>query len=347
MATNSNKIDIASHTRNTGTARNGTWTVALTNGANINYTTVWWKTTWNVWWKDYTDAREAVNAAKLLNAESAPAINYKKGNFVDPAVQQAALNWENVAEKFWNAAVKALDQYNKTYNNVTDEDGNKVETATTDELTGNRSIKRQAKSTSTDNKWNFTSDYWDGSTSTTDVYWNTKVNKDYVDNNIEARRQAESAAQSAQTDYAPETNAYTSSDMSQLNDNISWEYQDLADDQDAQNEKMVAEILQDENKAASVTTLADELGVTDLDSDAADYDDVDTIINQSSYTSRVIDDQPFDWWESREEPDYWEASRMWEQPAIYDKEIEEHEEKKEWPLTNKKDRDTTRIGRHW
>ena len=354
MATNSNKIDIASHTRNTGNAKNGTWTVALTNGANINYTTVGWKTTWNVGWKDYTDAKAAVNAAKLLDATSAPAVNHAKGNFVDPSVLQDQLKnqqwWSNtnIADKWWNSAVKALDQYNKTYNNVTDEAGNKVETATTNKLTGSQNVTRNAKSTSTDEKWNFTSDYWDGSTTTTDVYWKTKANKNFADTIEEARKQKaeeEAKAQASQEQYDPTETAYNSEDVTQLNDNLTDEYDTSVTDQ--QNEDLLAEALADEKTADAANTLVSELVSENLESDAADYDDVDTIVSKNTYTSRVIDDQPFDWWESREEPDYWEASRMWEQPVIYEKEIEEQEEKEKGPLTNKKDRDTTRIGRHW
>ena len=344
------KVDIASHTRNTGNAKNGTWTVSLTNGANINYTTVGWKTTWNVWWVDYTDAKAAVNAAKTMNAETAPAVNHAKGNFVDPSVLQDQLKnqqWgnENIANKWWNSAVEALDTYNKTYNNVTDESGNKVETATTDKLTGTPKVNQEATSTSTDEKWSFVSDYWDWSQSTTDVYWNTKVNKKFMENAEEAKRKAEAAAQAAKEEYKPEDTNWTQEDAAELNNNLDNELKSGITDQT--NETLMNEIIESEKWPGAIETLAEETGI-DLDSDAADYEDVDSIVNQSTYTSNVIDETPFDWWETREEPDYWEASRMWEQPVIYEKEIEEQEEEQnKWPLTNKRERDTTRIGRHW
>ncbi len=312
---------------------------------NAEWFDKWWETTYTT-----ASGKKYTNQGEFANLwPNAAKRNTGWSSFVDPSVLQDQLmnqKWgnTNIADKWWQSAVEALDTYNKTYNNVTDESGNKVETATKDK-NGTPKVNQQATSTSTNDKWSFVSDYWDWSQSTTDVYWNTKVNKKFMENAEEAKRKAEAAAQAAQEEYEPKDTNWTQEDAAELNNNLDDELKSGITDQT--NETLMNEIIESEKWPGAIETLAEETGI-DLDSDAADYEDVDSIVNQSTYTSNVVDETPFDWWESREEPDYWEASRMWEQPVIYEKEIEEQEEEQnKWPLTNKRERDTTRIGRHW
>ena len=48
-------------TRNTGNARNGTWTISLSNWSSIGYTTVWWKTSYTSWGKTYSSLSWAMS----------------------------------------------------------------------------------------------------------------------------------------------------------------------------------------------------------------------------------------------------------------------------------------------
>ena len=98
-----------------GKSSNKSWSGTI-GWVKVSYTSSWWKTTYNVWWKSYSDVKSAANAIKNSSwfSKSWPYINSKWqsfwnnssrwSSFVDPSVlhdQYMGMSNEDIAKKWW------------------------------------------------------------------------------------------------------------------------------------------------------------------------------------------------------------------------------------------------------
>lgn len=121
-------------------SKSGSWSIGW---VSFSYSTSWWKTTYNVWWKSYSSAQSAANAIKSSSwydsskwlvrwsssssssswwssGWSSSSKNNTSYNFVDPSVlHDAQINWlsrEQIDAKWWTWTSNAIDAYDKQYN---------------------------------------------------------------------------------------------------------------------------------------------------------------------------------------------------------------------------------------
>lgn len=126
-SSSSSKVTITWSTRNTGNSKNWTWTISLSNGKSVSYTTVWWKTSYDYWGRTYWSASSLANAIKTWSTTWSVATPSKWGTYkYNPTTWYYERTdwWYDI---YWNTVVwwwkvsnlnsMASNKYGGSYNN--------------------------------------------------------------------------------------------------------------------------------------------------------------------------------------------------------------------------------------
>lgn len=121
-------------TSSKSSSTSGSWKIGW---VSVSYTKSWWKTTYNIWWKSYSDVKSAANAIKsspwfsknweYTNSKWQSFWNNRSSwsSFIDPGVlqdQHMGMSASEIASKWWwpteawqSKVTQALAKHNRTY----------------------------------------------------------------------------------------------------------------------------------------------------------------------------------------------------------------------------------------